>query len=156
MLELYFKITPLLLIMIWLIWVGIDFHYEYTSQYHWKTIYDGHSEFQLKLGRYVITNDMLGDKYYKLQKSQKCKLSINIDSTFNTYQAYIHEDNVCIIGRFDEYSKITKIEYRPVENMRKIFCGYRSSIQKPNVDVELRITVDSTKHEKELRLLLGD
>lgn len=156
MLELYFAVTPLLLIMAWLIWIGIDFHYEYTSQYHWKTIYDGHSEFQLKLGHYVITNDMLGTRYYKLTKSQKCALTINIEDKPNTYQAYIHEDNICIIGRFDECSKITKIEYRPVDNMRKIFCGYRSPIQKSNVDIALRITVDSTKHEKELRLLLGD
>lgn len=156
MLELYLQVTPLLLIMAWLIWISIDFHYEYTSQHHWKTIYDGHSEFQLKLGRYIIKNDMIGNKYYKLQKSQKCKLSINVGDAFNTYQAYIYKDNVCIIGRFDEYSKITKIEYKPVDNMRKIFCGYRSPIQKPNVDIELRITVDSTKHKKELRLLLSD
>lgn len=156
MIDLYFVVTPLLLVMVWLIWIGIDFHYEYTSQYHWKTIYDGHSEFQLKLGHYIITNDMLGNKYYKLQKSQKCKLSINIDGKFDTYAAHINEDNVYIIGDFDEYSKITKIEYRPVDSMHKIFCEYRSPIQKPNVDIELRITVDRTKHEKELHLLLGD
>ena len=156
MLELYLKVTPLLIIIAWLICIDIDFHYEYTSQYYWKTIYDGHSEFQLKLGRYVIKNDMLGNKYYKLQKSQKCKLSINIDDKFNTYQAYIHEDNVCIIGRFDEYSKITKIEYIPVDGMRKVFSGYRSPLKKSNVDIELRITVDREQHEKELRLLLGD
>ena len=156
MIEFYLIIIPTLLLLAWLIWIGIDFHYEYTSQYHWKTIYDGHSEFQLELGRYTITNDILGKKCYKLLKSQKCKLSINIDGKFDTYAAHINEDNVCIIGDFDEYSKITKIEYRPVGDMRKIFCEYRSPIQKPNVDIELRITVDRTKHEKELRLLLGD
>ena len=156
MFELYFMVALLLFTIVWSIWIGIDFHYEYTSQCLWKTIYDGHSEFQLALGHYMITNDTLGKKYYKLLKSQKCKLSINIDGKFDTYAAHINEDNVFIIGDLDEYSKITKIEYRPVDDMRKIFCGYRSPIQKPNVDIELRITVDRTQHEKELRLLLGD
>ena len=159
MLEAYLIVTPALALLVWLIWIDIDFHYEYTSQTGWKTLCDEHSEIQLKLGRYIITNDMIGDKYYKLRKSQICQLSVNTNDKCDTYRAYIYNDNVNIIGDFNKYSKITKIEYRPVDGMRKNFWGYRSPIKKPNVDIELRVTVDSVQHEKalrSLRSLLGD
>ena len=57
---------------------------------------------------------------------------------------------------FASESFITKIEYRPVTQMYNTLFGFEGEYEQPNIDGEIRITVNQDDTHTELKNLFGD
>lgn len=68
----------------------------------------------------------------------------------------IHFDPQNIDGTLNEHSKITKIEYCPVTQMYNTLFGFEGEYEQPNIDGEIRITVNQDDTRAELKNLFGD
>lgn len=147
-------------ISIFLLLISLVFFFnirkEYSSDAEWKQIYvnDINADITLKLDDSRIPiNKPLEYEYKLLRESQNGKLALSKENTTITKTIYFDSKDIQLSGNVDiltKDSKITKIEYRPVSNMRRIVFDYYGDTQKPDVDGQIRITIETTDHTKEL------
>lgn len=129
---------------------------EYNSDTEWKQIYvnDINADITLELDESRIPiNKPLKYEYKLLRESQNGKLALSKENTTITKTIYFDSKDIQLSGNVNTLtkdSKITKVEYRPVSNMRRTAFGYYGNNLQPDVDGQIRITVETTDHTKEL------
>lgn len=147
-------------ISVFLLFISLVFLFnikkEYNSDMEWKQIYvnDINADITLELDESRIPiNKPLEYKYKLLRESQNGKLALSKENTTITKTIYFDSKDIQLSGNVDiltKDSKITKIEYRSVSNMRRTAFDYYGNTQKPDVDGQIRITIETKDHTKEL------
>lgn len=132
----------------------------YESERSWKTIYtnDIHANVTLEFKR-VIGGNVVVEPDVELNKqsnifNQSRNGVLHLTKDGSTETRKIHFEHTSINGQVHEHSKVTKIEYRPVERMHQTLFGFSGQPQPSNVDGEIRITVVDDESHKQLKALL--
>lgn len=148
-------VVPIILLFISLVFL-FNIKKEYNSDTEWKQIYvnDINADITLELDESRIPiNKPLKYEYKLISESQNGKLALSKENTTITKTIYFDSKDIQLSGNVDTLtkdSKITKVEYRPVSNMRRTAFGYYGDNIQPDVDGQIRITVETTDHTKEL------
>jgi hypothetical protein len=152
-------VVPIILLFISLVFL-FNIKKEYNSDTEWKQIYvnDINADITLELDESRIPiNKPLKYEYKLISESQNGKLALSKENTTIIKTIYFDSKDIQLSGNVDTItkdSKITKVEYRPVTNMRRTAFGYYGDNIQPDVDGQIRITVETTDHTKELNNLL--
>lgn len=152
-------VVPIILLFISLVFL-FNIKKEYNSDTEWKQIYvnDINADITLELDESRIPiNKPLKYEYKLISESQNGKLALSKENTTIIKIIYFDSKDIQLSGNVDTItkdSKITKVEYRPVTNMRRTAFGYYGDNLQPDVDGQIRITVETTDHTKELNNLL--
>lgn len=148
-------VVPIILLFISLVFL-FNIKKEYNSDTEWKQIYvnDINADITLELDESRIPiNKPLKYEYKLISESQNGKLALSKENTTIIKTIYFDSKDIQLSGNVDTLtkdSKITKVEYRPVSNMRRTAFGYYGDNIQPDVDGQIRITVETTDHTKEL------
>lgn len=145
---------------------------EYIKGNEWKEVYNNNigaeieldieDEYNIKfISGYNIKfrgGKDLGSNYLHLSKGLSNRIegiiSAEKDGEFEDRKVIIEKDNIIINGELDPKSRISKIEYRKIEGIKKKAFGYYSKDIRPyNKDGELRITIEGKRENKELKEL---
>lgn len=147
-------------ISVFLLFISLVFFFnikkEYSSDTEWKQIYvnDINADITLELDESRIPiNKPLEYEYKLLRESQNGKLALSKENTTIIKTIYFDSKDIQLSGNVDTItkdSKITKVEYRPVTNMRRTAFGYYGDNLQSDVDGQIRITVETTDHTKDL------
>lgn len=144
----------------------------YESETDWKTVYTNEIDANVEISfqtsiledvffcrddhHYIETinpESEIGYKAYVLNKSRYGTLKVKKDSATETRK--IHFDKNSLIGKLNEQSKITKIEYRNITSLRRTLFGFKGKPQQTSkLDGEVRITIDENPQRQELKDLL--
>lgn len=161
----------LLLSLIFLI-ISCFISTQYESENDWKTVYANEIDANVEISfqtsilediffcrddhHYVETispESEIGYKAYVLNKSRYGTLKVKKDSATETRE--IHFDKNSLIGKLNEQSKITKIEYRNITSLRRTLFGFEGNSQQTSkLDGEVRITIGENPQRQELKDLL--
>ena len=119
---------------------------EYTHTSEWKVIYTNDIDAKIELHFEV-------DKLLGLKK----QITAGTELT-NAHRILQTTRNGIVNGRLSSTSKITKVEYRPVTGKRNTAFGKYGDETEPDVDGEVRITIESNEDEnaKQLKALFGE
>lgn len=148
-------VVPIILLFISLVFL-FNIKKEYNSDTEWKQIYvnDINADITLELDESRIPiNKPLKYEYKLISESQNGKLALSKENTTIIKTIYFDSKDIQLSGNVDTItkdSKITKVEYRPVTNMRRTAFGYYGDNLQPDVDGQIRITVETTDHTKYL------
>ena len=148
-------VVPIILLFISLVFL-FNIKKEYNSDTEWKQIYvnDINADITLELDESRIPiNKPLKYEYKLISESQNGKLALSKENTTIIKTIYFDSKDIQLSGNVDTItkdSKITKVEYRPVTNMRRTAFGYYGDNLQPDVDGQIRITVETTNHTKDL------
>lgn len=148
-------VVPIILLFISLVFL-FNIKKEYNSDTEWKQIYvnDINADITLELDESRIPiNKPLKYEYKLISESQNGKLALSKENTTIIKTIYFDSKDIQLSGNVDTItkdSKITKVEYRPVTNMRRTAFGYYGDNLQPDVDGQIRITVETTDHTKDL------
>lgn len=148
-------VVPIILLFISLVFL-FNIKKEYSSDTEWKQIYvnDINADISLELDESRIPiNKPLKYEYKLIRESQNGKLALSKENTTIIKTIYFDSKDIQLSGNVDTItkdSKITKVEYRPVTNMRRTAFGYYGDNIKQDVDGQIRITVETTDHIKDL------
>ena len=137
---------------------------EYIKGNEWKEVYNNDIGAEIELDiedEYNIKfrgGKDLGSNYLNLSKGLSNRIegiiSAEKDGEFEDRKVIIEKDNIIINGELDPKSRISKIEYRNIEGIKKKAFGYYSKDIRPyNKDGELRITIEGKRENKELKEL---
>lgn len=148
-------VVPIILLFISLVFL-FNIKKEYNSDTEWKQIYvnDINADITLELDESRIPiNKPLKYEYKLISESQNGKLALSKENTTIIKTIYFDSKDIQLSGNVDTItkdSKITKVEYRPVTNMRRTAFGYYGDNLQPDIDGQIRITVETTDHTKDL------
>lgn len=148
-------VVPIILLFISLVFL-FNIKKEYNSDTEWKQIYvnDINADITLELDESRIPiNKPLKYEYKLISESQNGKLALSKENTTIIKTIYFDSKDIQLSGNVDTItkdSKITKVEYRPITNMRRTAFGYYGDNLQPDVDGQIRITVETTDHTKDL------
>lgn len=148
-------VVPIILLFISLVFL-FNIKKEYNSDTECKQIYvnDINADITLELDESRIPiNKPLKYEYKLISESQNGKLALSKENTTIIKTIYFDSKDIQLSGNVDTItkdSKITKVEYRPVTNMRRTAFGYYGDNLQPDVDGQIRITVETTDHTKDL------
>lgn len=131
---------------------------DYISETNWKQIYTNHIDANVSIINSIYTNDIiagkkLGDKYKFFTTDSEAEIKIEKDDTSYSKKIKIKKDNIIINGEINENSKITKLEYRNIQGVQKILFGHKGPIETPDIEGELRITIEQDTKQEELKRL---
>ena len=100
----------------------------------------------LKFGTHSFSNLETNIIDYSVFKRHRYGiLCISKGGSCERRSVYLDPQNIIEKYSSNEQLIISKIEYRPVDTMRKTLNGYESSEQYPDVNGEIRITLSQTK-----------
>lgn len=131
---------------------------DYISETNWKQIYTNDIDANVSIINPIYTNDIiagkkLGDKYKFFTTGSNAEIKIEKDDTSYSKKINIKKDNIIINGEMNENSKITKIEYRNFQGVQKVLFGHKGPIGTPDIEGELRITIEQDTKQEELKQL---
>ncbi len=170
-LEQFFMILPM---VITLVLISIMFYIksntteEYTHNSDWKVIYT--NDIDAKIELHVEVDNLLGIKtritageqlkntHRILQTTRNGILTATKGDSKENKKIRLDKSNVIVSGSLSSTSKITKIEYRPITGKRNTAFGKYGDETEPDVDGEVRITIESNENEnaKQLKALFGE
>lgn len=132
---------------------------EYIPSSEWKEIYtnkiDANVELNLVIRPIVefktkITpNQSLGDLHNEIKTTTHGTLIATKSQSSETKKIHLDASNVIINSTLNSNSKITKIEYRSVDDKRYNAFGRHGNKMRSEFDGEIRITIDSDSTEEE-------
>lgn len=151
--------TPLIIIFLGLT-IGFKSQIKYTSDSEWKTIYENDIDAEIILNLktengYLISN-AIGGKTIGTDYKDYTKDS-NINGTILAKKGdleekksiHINKEDIIYDGELKPTSKITKIEYRPAQQMYKTLLDYKGKPKTADIDGLVRITIsDDTSPER--------
>lgn len=141
-----------LIILLTAIFIHNETKLEYTSDSEWKTIYENNIDAEIILNLktengYLISNAIAGKSIEKDYKdySQNNNMDGTIlakkDDIEENKTIHINKEDIIYDGELKPTSKITKIEYRPAQQMYKTVFGYNGKPKSANIDGLVRITI---------------
>ena len=141
-----------LIILLTAIFIHNETKLEYTSDSEWKTIYENNIDAEIILNLktengYLISNAIAGKSIEKDYKdySQNSNMDGTIlakkDDIEENKTIHINKEDIIYDGELKPTSKITKIEYRPAQQMYKTVFGYNGKPKSANIDGLVRITI---------------
>lgn len=141
-----------LIILLTAIFIHNETKLEYTSDSKWKTIYENNIDAEIILNLktengYLISNAIAGKSIEKDYKdySQNSNMDGTIlakkDDIEENKTIHINKEDIIYDGELKPTSKITKIEYRPAQQMYKTVFGYNGKPKSANIDGLVRITI---------------
>ena len=131
--------------------------HEYASEAEWITVYENNSDtdvvvyvdkkiqshvpisLPLKAGK-DLTN--VFEPFLRLKQHQLGRLKIVAKDKTETKTISIDKYNILSNKTITKNSKITKVEYRPVTGKKIRFIGYQSESLQPDVNGQVRITIE--------------
>ena len=170
-LEQFFMILPM---VISLVLISIMFYIksntkeEYTHNSDWKVIYT--NDINAKIELHFTVDNLLGFKkritagekltnaHQILQTTRNGTLTATKGDSEENKKIHLNTSNVIVHGPLSSTSKITKVEYRQVTGKRNTAFGKYGDEAEPDVDGEVRITIESNEDEnaKQLKALFGE
>lgn len=141
---------------------------EYTHTSEWKVIYTNdidakielHFEVDKLLGlkKQITAGTQLTNAHRILQTTRNGTLTATKGDSEENKKIHLNTSNVIVNGLLSSTSKITKVEYRPVTGKRNTAFGKYGDETEPDVDGEVRITIESNEDEnaKQLKALFGE
>ena len=141
-----------LIILLTAIFIHNETKLEYTSDSKWKTIYENNIDAEIILNLktengYLISNAIAGKSIEKDYKdySQNSNMDGTIlakkDDIEENKTIHINKEDIIYDGELKPTSKITKIEYRPAQQMYKTVFGYNGKPKSADIDGLVRITI---------------
>ena len=168
-----FCITGIFLVPVIIIFIGLSIasttQVEYTSNSEWKTIYENNIDAEIILNLktengYLISN-AIGGKTIGTDYKEHTRDS-NMNGTIlakkgdleETKTIHINKKDIIYNGELKPTSKITKIEYRPVQQMYKTLYGYNGKPKTADKDGLVRITIsdDNSPERMDLKNLFNE
>lgn len=145
---LFVSILSIPLVFILLIIFIETINVQYSSRHKWRTVYPNHinASVTLKFGTHSFSNLETNIIDYSVFKRHRYGvLRVDKGGSCERRRVYLDLQNVMQNDASNEHLTITKIEYRPVDSMRKTLNGYESPEQEPDIDGEIRITLSQMK-----------
>lgn len=124
---------------------------------NWKQIYTNDINANVNIAtnsscNIIVAGEKLDYKYeFFTYYNNQAKIVIEKDNISYSKTVNINIKNIIVNGELNENSKITKIEYRNIQGIRKYLFGHEGPIEKTDIDGELRITIDEDPRQKELK-----
>ena len=136
------------LIFILLIVFTETINFQYSSRHKWRTIHPNrmNASVTLKFGTHSFSDlekNIIDERVFK--RHRYGILCISKGGSCERRSVYLDPQNIIEQCSSNEQLKISKIEYRPVDTMRKIFNCYEGPEEKPDINGEIRITLSQTK-----------
>lgn len=170
-LEQFFMILPMVLSIVLIgimLYIKSNTNEEYTHNSDWKVIYTNdidakielHFEVDklLRLKKQITAGTPLTNAHRILQTTRNGTLTATKGDSEENKKIHLNTSNVIVNGLLSSTSKITKVEYRPVTGKRNTAFGKYGDETEPDVDGEVRITIESNEDEnaKQLKALFGE
>lgn len=141
-----------LIILLTAIFIHNETKLEYTSNSEWKTVYENDIDAEIILNLknengYLISNAIAGKSIEKDYKdySQNSNMNGTISAKKGDLEEnktiHINKEDIIYNGELKPTSKITKIEYRPAQQMYKTVFGYNGKPKSADIDGLVRITI---------------
>ena len=141
-----------LIILLTAIFIHNETKLEYTSNSEWKTVYENDIDAEIILNLktengYLISNAIAGKSIEKDYKdySQNSNMNGTILAKKGDLEEnktiHIKKEDIIYDGELKPTSKITKIEYRPAQQMYKTVFGYNGKPKSADIDGLVRITI---------------
>ena len=169
-LEQFFMILPMVIsvgLIGLMLYIRHNTTEEYTHNSDWKVIYT--NDIDAKIELHVEVGNLIGLKkritageqiktHRILQTTRNGTLTATKGESKENKKIRLDKSNVIVSGSLSTTSKITKIEYRPVTGKRNTAFGKYGDETEPDVDGEVRITIESNEDEnaKQLKALFGE
>lgn len=170
-LEQFFMILPMVIsvgLIGLMLYIRHNTTEEYTHNSDWKVIYTNdidakielHFEVDKLLGlkTQITAGTQLTNAHRILQTTRNGTLTATKGDSEENKKIHLNTSNVIVNGLLSSTSKITKVEYRPVTGKRNTAFGKYGDETEPDVDGEVRITIESNEDEnaKQLKALFGE
>lgn len=148
-------------------YIKSQMHLEYTSNTEWKTIYTNNIDAEITLN---LKNDRgesisnsknglpIGDDYNKYNSDMIGEILAKKGDSEEKKTIHIDKSNIIHEDELTPTSKITKIEYKPIEHVYNSAFGYKGEpSKKVNKDRIVRITIseDTNPERTELKKLFN-
>lgn len=139
-------VIPLVFIVPSLVAESVDT--QYSSRHKWRTVYPNRTRVSITItfGNHSFSNletSVIDRNIFK--RYRYGVLRVDKGGSCERRRVYLDLQNVTQNDTSNEHLTITKIEYRPVDSMRKTLNGYESPEQKLDIDGEIRITLSQMK-----------
>lgn len=168
-----FCIIGIFLVPVIIIFIGLSIasttQVEYTSNSEWKTIYENNIDAEIILNLktengYLISNAIGGKtigtdyKDYTRDSNMNGTILAKKGDLEETKTIHINKKDIIYNGELKPTSKITKIEYRPVQQMYKTLYGYNGKPKPADKDGIVRITIsdDNSPERTDLKNLFNE
>lgn len=156
------SVAPLIIIIIALT-IKFETQLEYTSNSEWKTVYENDIDAEIILNLktengYLISNAIAGKSIEKDYKdySQNSNMNGTILAKKGDLEEnktiHIKKEDIIYDGELKPTSKITKIEYRPAQQMYKTVFGYNGKPKSADIDGLVRITISDDNNPERTAL----
>ena len=141
---------------------------EYIHDSEWKVIYtnDIDAKVDLKLEvdklfgitKRITAGELLTNTHNVFKSTKNGTLTATKGNSNEKKKIHLDKSNVIINGPLSSTSKITKVEYRQITSKRNTAFGKYGSEMTPDVDGEVRVTIESIEDEntKKLKALFGE
>ena len=144
----FVSVMSIPLIFILLIVFTEVINFQYSSHHKWRTIHPNrmNASVTLKFGTHSFSNletNIVDENVFK--RHRYGILCIDKGGSCERRSVYLDPQNIIEQCSSNEQLTISKIEYRPVDTMRKILNCYESPEQHPDINGEIRITLSQTK-----------
>ena len=143
-------VAIVLLTFITLILVAKSVDTQYSSHHKWRTIYPNRTDASVTLtfGKHLFSHlETIVIDYDVLKRYRYAILCLTKDGIYERRRVYLDLQNIIEQNSSNENLTISKLEYRPIDSMRKTLNGYESPEQTPDVDGEIRIVLSQMKGE---------
>ena len=153
-----FCITAIFLVPLIIIFIGLSIasttQVKYTSNSEWKTIYENDIDAEIILNLktengYLISNAIGGKtigtdyKNYTRDRNMNGKILAKKGDLEENKTIHINKEDIIYDGELTPTSKITKIEYRPTQQMYKTLFDYNGKPKPADKDGLVRITISN-------------
>lgn len=169
-LEQFFMILPMVITLVLIsimLYIKSNTTEEYTHNSDWKVIYT--NDIDAKIELHVEVGNLIGLKkritageqiktHRILQTTRNGTLTATKGESKENKKIRLDKSNVIVSGSLSTTSKITKIEYRPVTGKRNTAFGKYGDEMTPDIDGEVRVTIESNEDEnaQKLKALFGE
>lgn len=167
-----FCITAIFLVPVIIIFIGLSIasttQVEYTSNSEWKTIYENNIDAEIVLNLKTNKGDLISNaiggksigtdyKDYTRDSNMNGTILAKKGDLEETKTIHINKKDIIYNGELKPTSKITKIEYRPVQQMYKTLYGYNGKPKTADKDGIVRITIsdDNSPERMDLKNLFN-
>lgn len=141
-----------LIIIISAIFIHNETKLEYTSNSEWKIIYENDIDAEIILNLktengYLISNAIGGKtigtdyKEYTRDSNMNGTILAKKGDLEENKTIHVNKQDIIYNGELKPTSKITKIEYRPAQQMYKTVFGYNGKPKSADIDGLVRITI---------------
>lgn len=168
-----FCIIGIFLVPVIIIFIGLSIasttQVEYTSNSEWKTIYENNIDAEIILNLKTNNGDLISNsiggksigknyKYYNKNSNMNGTILAKKGNSEETKTIHINKTDIIYEGELTPNSRITKIEYRPAEQMYKTLFDYNGKPLNSNKDGLVRITIsdDNSPERMDLKNLFNE